>query len=119
MDSGFEDGGGGENGMREGNTADGAVIKQSDQSLWLDLFAPNFVDRRLQIHEGYARGSLLVWRKNLRRHSFPPGCLVTAWRRGVLRCPVKHGTMEDRGALRIADQANAKGDGAAPNTDPV
>ena len=71
MDSGFDEGGSRANGQRGGYSADGAVTKQSDQSPWLDLFAPHFVDRRLQIHEGYARGSLLVWRKNLRRHCLP------------------------------------------------
>jgi hypothetical protein len=60
VDSGFDDGGSRENGMRAGYFADGAMTKQTDQSLWLDLFAPNFVDRRLQIHKEYARGSLLV-----------------------------------------------------------
>ena len=47
-----------------------------DRSRWLDLFAPEL--RRSQIHEGYARDSLLVLRKNLRRNRFPPNCMVTA-----------------------------------------
>ena len=38
----------------------------------------SFIVRRLQIALGYARGSLLVLRKNLLRSRILPNCMVTA-----------------------------------------
>ena len=38
----------------------------------------SFVVHRLQIQVGYAHGSLLVWRKNLRRWRILPNCMVPA-----------------------------------------
>jgi hypothetical protein len=45
---------------------------QLDQARLLDLLAQGFVVRRLQIHFGYARSSLLALHKNLRRSRILP-----------------------------------------------
>jgi hypothetical protein len=51
---------------------------QLNQSRLLDLFAQNFVVQRSQISFEYARASLLVLRKNLRRSRVLLNCMDTA-----------------------------------------
>jgi hypothetical protein len=46
----------------------------------------NFVVRRLQIAVGYARSSLLVLRKNLRRSRILPNRMVTAKELSIIQC---------------------------------
>jgi hypothetical protein len=55
-----------------------AGMIQSDQVGLLDLLAQGFVVRRLQIHGGYARGSLLALRKNLQRGPILPNRIMPA-----------------------------------------